>query len=88
MAMEETRRKRLAIRAWRRGMRETDLILGAYADAHLAGMTPADLAAFEALLEANDQDILAWVLGQMPAPAAHAALVARLAAFALAQRIG
>jgi antitoxin CptB len=65
----ETRLKMLSYRAWRRGIRETDLILGPFADAHLAGMTPGQLDAFEALLDQPDQDLYAWVKGA-PAPAA------------------
>ncbi len=55
------RRKRLSFRAWHRGMREVDLLLGRFADAHLADLGGADLAAFEALLDVPDQDVLAWL---------------------------
>jgi antitoxin CptB len=81
MESRETREKRLRIRAWRRGIREMDLILGPYADAHLAAMDTAGIAAFEALLEEADLDMLPWVMGQRAAPPAHAELVARLADF-------
>ncbi len=77
-----TARKRLAMRAWRRGTKEMDLVLGPYADAHLAGMGVEDLAAFDALLAENDQDLMAWVIGQAPAPAAHVALLDRVTAHA------
>lgn len=77
-----TARKRLAMRAWRRGTKEMDLILGPYADAHLAGMGAAELAAFDALLSENDQDLMAWVIGQAAPPDRHAALIARVAAHA------
>ena len=82
METEATRRKRLSMRAWRRGMREMDLILGPYADAHLAGMDAARLALFDALLDQNDQDLLPWVMGQRPRPEAFAALLAHIAGFA------
>lgn len=85
MASGETadiRRKRLRLRAWRRGTREMDLILGSYADRHLATMDVAALAAFDALLDENDHDLLQWVLGQGAAPAPHAPLIAALAGFA------
>ena len=55
------RRKRLSFRAWHRGMREVDLLLGRFADAHLAVLGGAELVAFEALLEVPDQDVLAWL---------------------------
>lgn len=81
----ETARRRLSIRAWRRGTREMDLVLGPFADARLAAMDAAALAAFEALLDENDQDLLAWVIGQAHPPATHAALMAEIAAFAQAR---
>jgi antitoxin CptB len=78
----DTERKRLVMRAWRRGTREADLMLGPYADAHLPGMDAAALAAFEALLEQNDVDLAAWLMGLRPAPAQFAALTAYIAAYA------
>ena len=77
---EAERLKRLRLRAWRRGIRECDLILGGWADAHLAAADPATLDAFEALLVENDHDIYAWIAGAAPPPAPHAALVARIGA--------
>ena len=62
------RLKMLSYRAWRRGIRETDLILGPFADAWLDRLNPAQLDLFEALLEQPDQDLYAWVKGE-PAPA-------------------
>ena len=57
------RRKRLRFRAWHRGMREVDLLLGRFADAQLAEMAAEELGAFEALLDVPDQDVLAWLTG-------------------------
>jgi len=84
----EARLKRMRMRAWRRGTKEMDLVMGPFADAHLAGMDGATLDAFDALLDENDQDLMVWVLGQMPAPTVHAPMVAALGAFAQARRIG
>jgi len=75
------RLKRLSMRAWRRGMKETDLILGGYADARLTAMGAEEVDAFEALLAENDQEILAWVTGAAPAPGEHAEQVAALREF-------
>lgn len=69
--MLDERRKRLSFRAWRRGFREIDLILGGFADARLESLTETDLAAFEGLLEAPDQDVYDWVVGRTPAPISH-----------------
>ena len=67
----ENRRKRLLFRAQRRGFKEVDLIFGAYADAHLAGLDEAGLDQFEALLTAPDQDVYAWLRGAAPVPAEY-----------------
>jgi antitoxin CptB len=60
----DDRRKKLKFRAWRRGFRELDLILGAFADAHLKELSEERVDEFEALmLHANDQDVYAWIVG-------------------------
>ncbi len=64
----DDRRKKLQFRAWRRGFREIDLILGNFADAHLRGMDEAQLDEFEALLNAPDQEVYAWITQQGAAP--------------------
>lgn len=63
------RLRRLRYRAWHRGTKEMDLLLGPYADARLAGMATADLDRFETFLEEADTDLLKWLMGQEPAPA-------------------
>ncbi len=45
-------------------MREMDLIMGRFADAHIATLTDAELDEFERLLDVPDQDLLAWVTGE------------------------
>ncbi len=82
METSEARLKRMAMRSWRRGTKEMDLVLGPYADAHLAGLSEEKLAVYDILLEENDQDLLPWVLGQRPAPAAMADLIAEIGIFA------
>ena len=67
----DPRRRRALFRAWRRGIRELDLLLGRFADARIATLSDSDLAAFEALLEATDQDVLAWITGAEPVVAEH-----------------
>ena len=70
MADDASRVQRLRYRAWRRGMRECDLVLGAFADDRLARMNPAGLDAFEALMEAPDDQLWTWILGSAePDPA-------------------
>ncbi|MBL8543979.1 MAG: succinate dehydrogenase assembly factor 2 [Hyphomonadaceae bacterium] len=80
----DDRRKKLKFRAWRRGFREIDLILGNFADAALVGMDAASLDEFEALLNAPDQDVYAWITGQTAAPAEYeTTTLARIRAFQL-----
>ena len=78
------RRKQLRFRSWHRGTREADLLLGRFADAHLAGMDAGQLARFEALLELPDPDLVDWLTGRLPRPAGHdndvAALLSRFTA--------
>lgn len=67
--MDDTRLKKLKFRAWHRGFREADLILGPFADTHAQSLSPAQLDAFEALLEENDHDIYGWIAGRAEPPA-------------------
>jgi antitoxin CptB len=78
----EARLKRMAMRSWRRGTKEMDLVLGPFADAHLAGMQAAELLTYDRLLEEHDQDLMAWLLGQTPAPDWARPLLAHISAFA------
>ena len=76
----EIRLKRLAMRSMRRGTKEMDILLIRFSEAHLAGLSDAELDAYEALLAENDQDLYQWISGQVPAPEAHQDMVARVAA--------
>ena len=67
----EARRKRLLFRAQRRGFKEVDLIFGTFAARELAGLDDAGLGQLEALLDAPDQDVFAWLKGDAPVPAAY-----------------
>ena len=68
MSTDDARLKKLKFRAWRRGFREADLILGPFADNHVSSFSPAELDAFEALLEVPDQDLYAWIIEREPTP--------------------
>jgi antitoxin CptB len=67
----EAQRKRLLFRSVRRGTKESDLVLGGFAQRHLADLDVSQLDRYEALLERNDVEVLAWVLGEEPAPSAY-----------------
>ncbi len=64
----ETRRRRILFRAWHRGMRENDLLLGQFANANVCGLNEAEIEEFENLLEAIDRDVFAWLTGEAPVP--------------------
>jgi len=85
METPQARLKRMQMRSWRRGTKEMDLVLGPYAEVHLAGMPPARLDLYDRLLEENDQDLLPMVLGQVAPPADFTDLIAEIAAFARAR---
>jgi antitoxin CptB len=64
----DPRRKKILFRAWHRGMREMDLIMGRFAEERLDRMSEADLDVFELLIEAPDRDLLAWITGRELTP--------------------
>lgn len=65
----EVRLKRLRYRAWHRGTREADLMIGGFLDKHGASWDAEQLAWFETFLEEQDVDIMAWAMGVEPCPA-------------------
>lgn len=65
------RRKRLLHRSRYRGVKESDLLFGQFAANWLQLLDDAQLDRYEALLDAPDQDLLAWVYGRAPVPAQH-----------------
>jgi len=67
----DARRRRALFRCWHRGIREVDLIVGRYADAHLPAMSDADLTELERLLDVPDQQVLGWVTGEIAVPAEY-----------------
>jgi antitoxin CptB len=77
-AADEIRRKRLRLRAWRRGTREADLLLGSFAESHLVGFDATELAAFEALLDVSDAELFDWINRRAVPPPEHDTEVTRL----------
>ena len=64
----DERRRKLKFRAWRRGFREMDLLMGSFADAHIAQMDDAELSEFERLLSTPDWEVYACLIGQKTVP--------------------
>ena len=67
----DPRRRRILFRAWHRGMREMDLIMGAFADAMIDRLSAAELDAFERLMEAPDPELYRWIAGDVAPPAPY-----------------
>ena len=66
--MLDFRRRRIAFRAWHRGTKEADLMIGGFADRYSAGWSETELDWFEELLAEQDVDIMGWALGRQPPP--------------------
>jgi antitoxin CptB len=69
------RQERLArarFRAWHRGTREADYMIGGFFDRHHGAWSDADLEWFEALLEEDEADVMAWALGRAEVPEGYA----------------
>ena len=66
------RLRRLKFRAWHRGTREADYMIGCFFDRHGSSWGEQELAWFEALLDEEDVDIMGWALGTLAVPAEYA----------------
>ncbi len=64
----DDRRKRLRFRAWHRGTREMDLVLGRFVDAHVASLTDEEIVTLEALMEVPDPELYLWIAGTADVP--------------------
>lgn len=63
---------RICFRAWRRGFREADLVLGPFADQVGSSLSDAELTDFEALLaQDDDHELYAWIIETQPTPARY-----------------
>jgi antitoxin CptB len=64
----ETRLRRLHFRSHHRGTREADMLIGGFFDAAHAGWDAGEIELFEALIEEQDVDIMAWAIGSAEVP--------------------
>jgi antitoxin CptB len=67
----DVRRRKLLFRAWRRGVREMDLIVGRFADVYIDKFDEPALDHFERLIEVPNAELYAWVTGDETAPPEH-----------------
>ena len=78
----DVRRRRNLFRAWHRGIREMDLIMGRFADAEIGTLSEGDLDEFERLIEVPDRDLYRWITGEDEVPANYdTPLIRRLRTF-------
>jgi antitoxin CptB len=73
----DVRRRKLLFRAWRRGVREIDLIVGRFADAFIDKFDTPALDDFERLIEVPNAELYSWVTGDEAPPAEHDTAVLR-----------
>jgi antitoxin CptB len=64
----EIRLKRLRFRAWHRGTKEADLMVGGFFDTFSADWNDDQIAWYEALMEEQDVDIMGWAIGTIAIP--------------------
>ena len=76
--LPEHRIKRLVMRSMRRGIKEMDIILSAYATENLVKMDEATITLYDRLLDENDQDLYQWVTGQVAAPERFRQMIAEI----------
>ena len=72
------RRKKLRYRSRYTGMKETDLLLGGFAERYLAAFDDAQLDQYEAILGAGDGRILDWIMAKEAVPAVYNGTVMEL----------
>ena len=68
MTDHAARLARCRFRAWHRGTREADYLIGGFFDRYGDDWSDAELGWFEALLEEDDVDVMAWALGTAVVP--------------------
>jgi antitoxin CptB len=68
----------MRIRAWRRGTKELDLILGSYVNHFVHKFTEGELALMEALLDEEEDDIYSWVSGRIEGPKKYQITLGRI----------
>lgn len=65
----DSRRKMILYRAWHRGTKEMDLVLGGFVDAEIEQLTDPQLDELEQLMTASDPEGYKWLSGTKPVPA-------------------
>jgi antitoxin CptB len=66
----DSRKRRLSFRAWHRGTKEADIMIGGFVTARLDSFSLDEMAWLERFLEETDVDIMSWITGTQPVPEA------------------
>ena len=66
--LKHQRLGRISYRAWRRGFREADMVLGPYTDQVGPTLSDEELDQLETLLDEEDQYLYAWIIEKEPTP--------------------
>lgn len=66
--LDPARLGKMRFRAWHRGTREADYMIGCFFDRYHAQWSEAEATWFEALLDEDDVEIMAWALKTQPVP--------------------
>ena len=74
----DSRRKKLLFRSVRRGTKESDMVIGGFAERHLAELDDDQLDRLETLLDCNDQELLGWISGTRQVPPEYESDVLKL----------
>lgn len=82
METRETMIKRLKMRSMRRGIKEMDLILTAFATARLEAMSDQDLVHYDRFMAESDHDLYNWISGLPGAPEEFSDLISEISAMA------
>lgn len=69
---DNPRLRRLHFRAWHRGTREADFVVGGFFDRYGAAWNEQELQWFETLIDEQDVDIMAWAMGTAAVPERYA----------------
>jgi len=74
--------KRLQYRSMHRGCKETDLVLGHFAETGISQLDAAQLSLYERLLDEDDADIWDWLTGKTtPSAPEYVPLLEKLKCF-------
>lgn len=64
----DPRRKQLLFRSHHCGIKENDILLGAFADRYIGELSDAQLDDYDHLMQQNDIDVMNWIIGKNPPP--------------------